>query len=209
MLVIINMQVMCTMILLMQSIFQVKCTMILLMESIFQVKCTMMLLMQSIFQDECEKSAESSLICDEPVMPVVNDHYSAKMSNLSLGSSTAEDKQDTESTVGKRTLKPCKSDSSLNVRDKTSSVSSDEGYDLQPSKATSKSNHELSTAVRNGPSHLPLEMPNLLSQVGYSVSPTRDGHMVPFTSYSSSEDEDDVEFFDADEYHELDSALSR
>jgi len=162
--------------------------------------------MESFFQDECQKSAASSLICDEPVgMPVVNDHYSA------LGSSTADnkDKQDTESTVEKRTLKPCKSDSSLNVRDKTSSVSSDEGYDLQPSKATSKSNHELSTAVRNVPSHLPLEMPNLLPQVGYSVSPTRDGHVVPFTSYSSSEDEDEVEFFDADEYHESESAPSR
>lgn len=145
-------------------------------------------------------------------MPVVNDHYSAKMSNLSLGSSSggSKDKQDTESAVEKRTtLKPSKSDSSLSVRDKTSSVSSDEGYDLQPSKATSKSNHELSTAVRNVPSHLPLEMPNLLPQVGYSVSPTRDGHVVPFTSYSSSEDEDDAEFFDADEYHDLESAPSR
>jgi len=40
------------------------------------------------------------------------------------------------------------------------------------------------------------------------VSPTRDGHVVPFTSYSSSEDEDDVEFFDADEYHDLESAPS-
>lgn len=176
-----------------------------------QVKCTIISLMESIFQEECEKSDESSLTCDEPMMPVVNDHYSAKMSNLSLDSSTADnkDQQDTESTVEKRTLKPSKSDSSLNVRDKTSSVSSDEGYDLQPSKATSKSNHELSTAVRNVPSHLPLEMPNLLPQVGYSVSPTRDGHVVPFTSYSSSEDEDDVEFFDADEYHDLESAPSR
>ena len=146
------------------------------------------------------------------MMPVVNDHYSAKMSNLSLGSSTGEnkDKQGTEFAVEKRTtLKPSKSDSSLNVRDKTSSVSSDEGYDLQPSKATSKSNHELSTAVRNVPCHLPLEMPNLLPQVGFSVSPTRDGHVVPFTSYSSSEDEDDAEFFDADEYHDLESASSR
>ena len=147
-------------------------------------------------------------------MPVVNDHYSTKMSNHSLDSSTADnkDKQDTESAVEKRMLKPSKSDSSLNVRDKTSSVSSDEGYDLQPSKATSKSNHELSTALRNVksvPSHLPLEMANLLPQVGYSVSPTRDGHMVPFTSYSSSEDEDDMEFFDADEYHDLESASSR
>ena len=147
-------------------------------------------------------------------MPVVNDHYSAKMSNLSLGSSTADnhDKTDTESTAEKRILKPSKSDSSLSVRDKTSSVSSDEGYDLQLSKATSKSNHELSTAVRNVnnvPSHLPLDMPKLLPPVGYSVSPTRDGHVVPFTSYSSSEDEDDMEFFDADEYHDLDSAPSR
>ena len=176
-----------------------------------QVKCTITSRMEFLFQEECEKSAESSLTCDEPMMPVVNDHYSAKMSNLSLDSSTGDnkDKQDTESTVEKRTLKPSKSDSSLNIRDKTSSVSSDEGYDLQPSKATSKSNHELSTAVRNVPSHLPLEMPNLLSQVGYSVSPTRDGHVVPFTSYSSSEDEDDVEFFDADEYHDLESPPSR
>lgn len=148
------------------------------------------------------------------MMPVVNDHYSAKMSNLSLGSSTADnkDKPDTESTIEKRILKPSKSDSSLSVRDKTSSVSSDEGYDLQPSKATSKSNHELSTALRNVsnvPSHLPLDMSNLLPPVGYSVSPTRDGHVVPFTSYSSSEDEDDMEFFDADEYHDIDSGPSR
>lgn len=170
--------------------------------------------MEFLFQEECEKSAESSLVCDEPMMPVVNDHYSTKMSNLSLSSNIADnkDKQDTESTVEKRMLKPSKSDSSINVRDKTSSVSSDEGYDLQPSKATSRSNHELSTALRNVnnvPSHLTLEMPNLLPQVGYSVSPTRDGHVVPFTSYSSSEDEDDMEFFDADEYHDLESASSR
>lgn len=178
-----------------------------------QVKCTITSPMGFLFQEECAKSAESSLTCDQPMMPVVNDHYSAKISNLSLthGSSTGDnkEKQDTEPTVEKRTLKPSKSDSSLSVRDKTSSVSSDEEYDLQPSKATSKSNHELSTPVRNVPSRLPLEIPNLLSQVGYSVSPTRDGHMVPFTSYSSSEDEDDMEFFDADEYHDLESAPSR
>ena len=63
------------------------------------------------------------------MMPVVNDHYSAKMSNLSLGSSTADnkDKPDTESTIEKRILKPSKSDSSLSVRDKTSSVSREDG----------------------------------------------------------------------------------
>lgn len=148
------------------------------------------------------------------MLPVVNDHYSAKVSKHALehtGSNSGDDieKQDTEPAVEKRTLKSSKSDSSLTVRDKTSSVSSDEGYDLESSKATSKSNHELSTAVRNVPPHLPLEIPNLHPQVGYSVSPTRDGHVVPFTSYSSSEDEDDVEFFDADEYHDLESAPSR
>lgn len=147
-------------------------------------------------------------------MPVVSDHYSDKMSNLSLehGSSNSGDNkgmQDTELTIEKRTLKSSKSDSSLNVRDKTSSVSSDEGYDLESSKATSRSNLELSTAIRNIPPHLPLELSNLHPQVGYSVSPTHDGNVVPFTSYSSSEDEDDMEFFDADEFHDLESAPSR
>lgn len=147
------------------------------------------------------------------MLPLVNDHYSAKLSNLAveqIGSNSGDDKdkQGTEPVLEKRTLKSSKSDSSLNVKDKTSSVSSDEGYDLEPSKAMSKSNHELSTAVRNIPSHLPLEISSLHGpQVGYSVSPSRD--VVPFTSYSSSEDEDDMEFFDADEFHDLESAPSR
>ncbi|XP_078354846.1 oxysterol-binding protein-related protein 9-like isoform X1 [Oculina patagonica] len=165
-----------------------------------------------IMKEECEKAPESS--CDPPMLPLVNDHYSAKLSNLAveqIGSSSGDnnDKQGTEPVLEKRTLKSSKSDSSLNVREKTTSVSSDEGYDLEPSKAMSKSNHELSTAVRNIPSHLPLEISSLHGpQVGYSVSPSRDGHVVPFTSYSSSEDEDDMEFFDADEFHDSESAPS-
>ena len=147
------------------------------------------------------------------MIPVVNDHYSAKLSNISLdhNSKTTEStgKQDTENTIEQRTLKPSKSDSSLNVRDKTSSVSSDEGHDFESSKTTSKSNHELSTTGRTVPTHLPLENPNLRTQVVYKVSLTRDVDEVPITSYSSSEDEDDAEFFDADEYHDLESITSR
>lgn len=142
--------------------------------------------------------------------PVVNDHYSAKIEQIGSNLGDNKDKQDTDQPLmEKRTLKSSKSDSSLNVRDKTSSVSSDEGYDLESSKATSRSNHELSTGVRNVPSSLPLEISNLHPQVGYSVSPSRDGNVVPFTSYSSSEDEDDVEFFDADEFHDSEAAPSR
>lgn len=145
------------------------------------------------------------------MLPVDNDHYSAKIEQIGSNLGDNKEKQDThdQPMIEKRTLKSSKSDSSLNVRDKTSSVSSDEGYDLESSKATSRSNHELSTAVRNVPSSLPLEISNLHPQVGYSVSPSRDGNVVPFTSYSSSEDEDDVEFFDADEFHDSETAPSR
>ena len=163
-------------------------------------------------QVECEKSAAESSP-DKPMMPVINDHYSAKSTELSLehdtGSADNESKQTMETTTEKRTLKSSKSDSSLSVRDKTSSVSSDEGSDFESSKLTSVSNHELSTVGRNVPSHLKLDRPSVHPQVGYSVSPSRDGHVVPFTSYSSSEDEDEVEFFDADEFHDLESAPSR
>ena len=150
---------------------------------------------------------------DQPTMPVVNDHYSVKSSNASLEHKSdvtdCKTKQDKENTAEQRTLKPSKSDSSLSVRDKTSSVSSDEGLDFESSKTTSKSNRELSTVGRAVPTQLKLENSNMRSQMVYKVSPTRDGNDVPFTSYSSSEDEDEVEFFDADEYHDSDPTPSR
>lgn len=162
---------------------------------------------------ECEKTMKNSVLPDDqPMMPVVNDHYSAKNSNHSLdhNSKTTDsvEEKDPENSVEQRTLKPSKSDSSLNVRDKTTSVSSDEGSDFESSKPASKSNHELSTTGKTAPNHLPLENAGLRPQVVYKVSPTRDENVVPFTSYSSSEDEDDVEFFDADEYHDLEAVPS-
>ena len=165
-------------------------------------------------QAELENAIKNSqLPDDQPMLPVVNDHYSDKIANLPLehNSKTTDDagEQDTENTMEQRILKPSKSDSSLSVRDKTSSISSDEGFDLEPSKPTSKSNHELSTGGRTVPNHLQLENPSLRPQAVYKVSPTRGTDEVPITSYSSSEDEDDAEFFDADEYHDLESNMSR
>ena len=149
---------------------------------------------------------------NHPLMPVASDHFSAKMSNISLehNSQTTDIRNaDSESPAEQKTLKPSKSDPSLNTRGKTSSLSSDEGHDLQLSKATSRSNNELFLTERIVPAHLPIENPILQPQVSYKVSPSRDGNVVPFTSYSSSEDEDEAEFFDADEFHESESAHSR
>ena len=146
-------------------------------------------------------------------MPVASDHFSANMSNVSLehNSQTTDDipNIDSESPGEQNTLKPSKSDPSLNTRDKTSSLSSDEGHDLPSSKPTSRSNNELSSKPRTVPTHLLVENSILQPQVSYKVSPSRDGNVVPFTSYSSSEDEDEAEFFDADEFHESESAHSR
>lgn len=144
-------------------------------------------------------------------MPVLNDHNSAKSPDPSLAQESDrggnEGEQNVETAAENRTLKSSKSDSSLNVRDKSSSVSSDEGCGFESSKATSKSNHELSSSERSV--HLQLDRTSIHPQVGFSLSPSRDDHVVPFTSYSSSEDEDEVEFFDADEFHDSESAPSR
>ena len=146
-------------------------------------------------------------------MPVDSDHFSANMSNVSLehNSQTTDDipNIDSEGPAEQKTLKPSKSDPSLNTRDKTPSLSSDEGHDLPSSKPTSRSNNELSSKRRTVPTHLAVENSILQPQLSYKVSPTRDGNVVPFTSYSSSEDEDEAEFFDADEFHESESAHSR
>ncbi|XP_073259098.1 oxysterol-binding protein-related protein 9-like [Porites lutea] len=162
---------------------------------------------------ECEKAIKNSVLPDNhPLMPVASDHFSANMSNVSLehNSQTTDDipNIDSESPAEQKTLKPSKSDPSLNTRDKTPSLSSDEGHDLSSSKATSRSNNELSSKRRTVPTHIPVENPILQPQLSYKVSPTRDGNVVPFTSYSSSEDEDEAEFFDADEFHESESAHS-
>ena len=150
---------------------------------------------------------------NHPLMPVASDHFSANMSNVSLehNSQTTDDipNIDSESPAEQKTLKPSKSDPSLNTRDKTPSLSSDEGHDLSSSKATSRSNNELFSKRRTVPTHLPVDNSILQPQVSYKVSPSRDGNVVPFTSYSSSEDEDEAEFFDADEFHESESAHSR
>lgn len=150
---------------------------------------------------------------NHPLMPVDSDHFSANMSNVSLehNSQTTDDipNIDSESPGEQNTLKPSKSDPSLNTRDKTSSLSSDEGHDLPSSKPTSRSNNELFPKRRTVPTHLAVENSILQPQVSYKVSPSRDGNVVPFTSYSSSEDEDEAEFFDADEFHESESAHSR
>lgn len=163
----------------------------------------------SALKNECEKSVAAST-CVELVMPVLNDHNSAKSPDPSLAQDSDrggnQGEQNVETAAENRTLKSSKSDSSLNVRDKSSSVSSDEGCGFESSKATSKSNHELSSAERSV--HLQLDRTSIHPQVGFSLSPSRDDHVVPFTSYSSSEDEDEVEFFDADEFHDSESAPS-
>ena len=161
---------------------------------------------------ECERTVKTVPL-DDQQMPVVADHYAVDRSSVPLDHSNdmapvttaASDGQDNEPFGEQRTMRPSKSDSALTVKD-----SSEQGCGLP--KVTSKSSLELSQAAdkpaaRNIPTHLQVEP--LHPQIGYSVSPTHNGNVVPFTSYSSSEDEDDMEFFDADEYHDLDSNMSR
>ena len=144
-------------------------------------------------------------------MPVTADHYCAQNLNPSLedGTITSDNtaEQDREYSMEPRTLKPSKSDSSLSVRSKSSSVSDVEVNEFESSKATSQSSRELSTG-RPVPTQLNVDNSGTRSQGVYKVSPTRNGSVVPFTSYSSS-DEDEAEFFDADEYQDSGSIPSR
>ena len=105
----------------------------------------------------------------------------------------------------RRTIRSSKSDSALSTRDKGSSLSSDEGSDLETYRVTSKSSLGLSQG--GGDDVAPT---TLHSQLSYSVSPTIDVNSVPYTSYSSSDDDDDdAEFFDADEFHDFDKPIVR
>ncbi|XP_068727624.1 oxysterol-binding protein-related protein 9-like [Montipora capricornis] len=162
-------------------------------------------------KSDCENARKTTLLPnDQEIMPVTADHYCAQNLNPSLedGTITSDNtaEQDREYSMEPRTLKPSKSDSSLSVRSKSSSVSDVEVNEFESSKPTSQSSRELSTS-RPVPTQLNVDNSGTRSQGVYKVSPTRNGSVVPLTSYSSS-DEDEAEFFDADEYQDSGSIPS-
>lgn len=163
-------------------------------------------------QSECEDARKTApLPNDEETRPIISDQDLSSNGTILSGDQTNSTdntaKQDTENDTEPRTLKPSKSDSSLSVRSKSSLSEDAEINDLESSKATSRSNRELSSACRAVPAQC-VDNSGIQTQGVHKVTPTR-GNLVPWTSYSSSDDEDEAEFFDADEYHESGSILSR
>lgn len=164
-------------------------------------------------QSECEDARKTApLPNDEETKSIISDHDLSSNGNALLGDQTNGTnntaKQGTENDIETRTLKPSKSDSSLSVRSKSSLSEDVEINDLESSKTTSHSNRELTSAGRVVPAQLSVDNSGTQTQGVYKVTPTR-GNVVPLTSYSSSDDEDEAEFFDADEYHESGPILSR
>ncbi|XP_029208493.2 oxysterol-binding protein-related protein 9-like [Acropora millepora] len=163
-------------------------------------------------KSECEDARKTApLPNDEETRPIISDQDLSSNGTVLSGDQTngtdITAKQDTENDTETRTLKPSKSDSSLSVRSKSSLSEDAEINNLESSKTTSHSNRELSSAGRAVPSQLSVDNSGTQTQGVYKVTPTR-GNLVPLTSYSSSDDEDEAEFFDADEYHESGSILS-
>lgn len=164
-------------------------------------------------QSECEDARKTApLPNDEETRPIISDQDLSSNGTVLSGDQTngtdITAKQDTENDTETRTLKPSKSDSSLSVRSKSSLSEDAEINNLESPKTTSRSNQELSSAGRAVPAQLSVDNSGTQTQGVYKVTPTR-GNLVPLTSYSSSDDEDEAEFFDADEYHESGSILSR
>ena len=175
--------------------------------------------MYSNFQGECEKPAPKN---DEEKMmlPLVNNHFTHQHSTLGENQRhfTLPEtlRQRTPDPPSSPTIRQSKSDTELSLKDKTPSPSGAEDSNLEQvtSKATSKSNIEISLnnvipsteAITNVTSSFktdPIMVPSRAAQgeqVGYSISPVHADEAVPYTSYSSSDEE--AEFFDADEYQE-------
>lgn len=149
-------------------------------------------------QTDCEKLAPISAYEDVHALPVAADHFSAA-GPLTLNSNVTASSDHVEP-VDQQMCKS-KSDSALSSRDKSSSLSSEEGPELD--RVTSKSSMQLSQDHADEDS----VSSNYRSQLSYTMSPTITSNSVPYTSYSSSDDDDDAEFFDADEFHDFERPI--
>ncbi|XP_032232192.2 oxysterol-binding protein-related protein 9 [Nematostella vectensis] len=164
---------------------------------------------------ECEKCIKTVAQETESMLPIVPDHYSnsrQEQSNNPNPTSISDNNVD-DILIDKLSIRPSKSESSLSPSPTSTTVTAG---GLSLSRVTSKSSFELTTptsdviatesfetlASLSGPKSIPNATPGgtYPSQV-YSRSPSIARDQVPFASYSSS-DEEDVEFFDADEFHE-------
>ena len=175
-------------------------------------------------QGECEKPVVKRND-EKTTLPLINNHFDDKpaLEPIRPHNTLPETlRQKTPDSPTSPTMRQSKSDTELNLKDRAPSLAGVEEGNLeqQASKATSKSSIEISvtgqdslvsnstsskavTSVTSSTNTQPITVPArtpLTDQVGYSISPTLVDEMVPYTSYSSSDEE--AEFFDADEFHE-------
>ena len=137
----------------------------------------------------------------EKLVPLSAGEDTSKLARPAVNSSGAASSGD-RAEPGDQHISKSHSDSALSSRDKTSSLSSEEGGP-ELDRVTSKSSVQLSQdhVDDDGVSS------SYRSQLSYNLSPGITTNSVPYTSYSSSDDDDDAEFFDADEFHEFERPI--